>query len=191
MEKIQRRLPSKRRLWPFIILIPIIFLIGVGVSYFYLRPRFIVLPHINKTVPEQAGDTTNINIYIPKGQGLQVETRQIKKPVGFSATIDAIMAEISKGSSDGRYLLPPGSKLITAYLDKDGVLYLDMNPEFQRNFKGDALGEYLMIEGIYRSFKENIPDVNRMKILVDGKEVESIGGHIIILNGIGDDFVQR
>jgi len=38
--------------------------------------------------------------------------------------------------------------------------------------------EYFILKSLYRTLKENFVWINDIKILIDGKEVETLSGHI-------------
>jgi hypothetical protein len=60
------------------------------------------------------------------------------------------------------------------------MLYIDLSDEVRRNFQGDALSEYLLLNGLYESLVSNISDFQDVKILVEGRELETLGGHIYL-----------
>ena len=40
------------------------------------------------------------------------------------------------------------------------------------------MDEYLFVMGLLKSLKANISGINSVRILIDGNEIESLGGHI-------------
>jgi hypothetical protein len=71
--------------------------------------------------------------------------------------------------------------LLSVYYASDGILYVDVSDEFRRNFQGDALNEFLLLKGLYDSIITNVTGVQDVKVIVEGKEIESIGGHFFAL----------
>jgi hypothetical protein len=72
------------------------------------------------------------------------------------------------------------------YKGEDRVLYVDLSDEFRRNFQGDALTEFFLLKGLYESIISNVEDIQDVKVLVDGKEVETLGGHLYLLYPLKD-----
>jgi hypothetical protein len=70
--------------------------------------------------------------------------------------------------------------LLGLYKDASQVLYADLSDELRRNFQGDALDEYLLLKGIYETIISNLRDVQDVKILIEGKEAETLGGHLYL-----------
>ncbi len=73
-------------------------------------------------------------------------------------------------------------------MDKEGIIYIDLSNGLRKNFKGDAYEEFSIIAGLYKSIKTTIPDFTALKILIEGREAESFGGHIDISKPIGGEI---
>ena len=78
-------------------------------------------------------------------------------------------------------MIPPGVKVLGLYQGSDGILYVDFSDELRRNFQGDAAAEFLLLRGLYESIISNVKGVDDVKVLIEGKEIESIGGHVLAL----------
>jgi hypothetical protein len=89
-----------------------------------------------------------------------------------------------------RHLKPYKVRLLDLYMDKEGIIYIDFGDELIKNFKGDALEELNIIGGLYKGIKSAIPGFNALKILIEGRETESLGGHIDISRPIGEEIAE-
>jgi hypothetical protein len=89
------------------------------------------------------------------------------------------------------YIKPFKVTLTDLYMDKEGVIYADFSGELRKSFQGDAQEEYRIIADLYKRLRINIPGFLYLKILIDGKEAESFGGHILISKPIGDKIEGR
>ncbi len=76
-------------------------------------------------------------------------------------------------------------------MDKEGVIYIDLSDEIKKNFNGDALEELRIVVGLYKGIRSTILDFTALKILIEGKEVESFGGHIDISKPIGEEIAEN
>jgi hypothetical protein len=85
-----------------------------------------------------------------------------------------------------RYISQRKIKLLDLYMDKEGIIYADFGSELRNNFQGDASEEYTIVSALYKRLRINIPNFTALKILIEGQEVESFGGHIIITKPIGE-----
>ncbi|MCX8069234.1 MAG: GerMN domain-containing protein, partial [Thermodesulfovibrionales bacterium] len=67
-------------------------------------------------------------------------------------------------------------------------LYLDFNPELRYKSLFDANEEYLFLKALYNTIFINFKSVTNVRILVDGKEIETLAGHINISKGLKEVF---
>lgn len=70
------------------------------------------------------------------------------------------------------------TKLIGFYRDKDNSVYIDLSREFKTAQNAEA--EYYLIKAFYKTVKDNFPWIRDIKILIEGKEVETVAGHVSI-----------
>lgn len=89
-----------------------------------------------------------------------------------------------------RHLKPYKVRLLDLYMDKEGIIYIDFGDELKKNFKGDALEELNIIGGLYKGIKSAVPGFKALKILIEGRETESFGGHIDISRPIGEEIAE-
>lgn len=74
--------------------------------------------------------------------------------------------------------IPPGVKVRSLFLGAHGEAYVDLTPEIMKGHHGGSLDEALAVFAIVNAVTSNLPDVSAVQILVDGKEVDSLAGHI-------------
>jgi hypothetical protein len=105
--------------------------------------------------------------------------RKLQKRTRNLAIAEAVIEEFFKAAGNGSPI-PQNVKLLGIYRDINQVLYLDLSDELRRNFQGDALDEFLILKGIYESLVSNVQDFQDLKVLVEGKEIETLGGHFFL-----------
>jgi germination protein M len=74
--------------------------------------------------------------------------------------------------------IPSGTLLRTIYLTPNGQAYLDFSPEITTHHTGGSLDEILAVYAIVDALTVNLADVTSVQILVDGKEVDTLAGHV-------------
>ncbi len=74
--------------------------------------------------------------------------------------------------------IPSGTILRTVYLTPNGQAYLDFSPEITTHHTGGSLDEILAVYAIVDALTVNLADVTSVQILVDGKEVDTLAGHV-------------
>jgi spore germination protein GerM len=177
-------MPFNKRsiLWIFVFII--LFLGGIAGGYFFFS-KGPVHQRPTAEAPQQAysedQDLITVRMYYPSEDRLVMEERKVKRRASVAAVAEEIAAEYLKGPSTGRSEVPADARVLGVYSGNDGILYLDISDEFRRNFQGDAMAEYMLLKGLYESIISNVSGIDDVKILIEGKEIESIGGHLFAL----------
>lgn len=70
------------------------------------------------------------------------------------------------------------TKLRALYITDNGTAYVDMARTIRDHHPGGAKSEMMTIYSIVNSVILNIPEVQSVKILIDGNEAETLAGHI-------------
>ncbi len=97
--------------------------------------------------------------------------------------VRAVYRELLAGPAEGHVaLFPEGTELLEAYWTDRGTLYLDWNKTLTQGFRAGTARERALIASIVRTAGDNLPDVNRVMLLVEGEPVETIGGHFDVLS---------
>lgn len=172
---------NNRTAW--IALIVFLFIIGAAGSYFLLR---YLGPVQNKSLHGEAPlqyaegqDLMLIRLYLPNNGKLEMLERKTAKRTKSLSIAEAVIEEFFKTPSNGTFI-PQGVKVLGLYRDSSMNLYIDLSDELRRNFQGDALSEFLVLKGMHDSMVANLHDFADLKILVEGKEIESLGGHVYL-----------
>jgi len=173
-----------------VILLILLFLGGVAGGYLYLSKVFPKgKPAVEEIVgtPTKAEDLFPLRIYYPHGNQLQMEERRLPRRTVQIAIAEASVEEYLKGPKDVTVSnIPRDVRLLGLYKDADSILYIDLSDEFRRNFQGDAITEFLLLKGLYESLISNIQDIKDVKVLIEGKEIETLGGHLYLLYPLKD-----
>ncbi|MGD9136829.1 MAG: GerMN domain-containing protein [Desulfobacterales bacterium] len=70
------------------------------------------------------------------------------------------------------------TQLRAIYLVPDGICYVDFSQAVRENHPGGCNSELLTIYSVVNSLILNVPEVKRVKLLIDGNEVQTLAGHI-------------
>jgi hypothetical protein len=96
-------------------------------------------------------------------QGVQILTAQLAPPPDSHVTV-----------------IPPGTALRAFYVTPRGDAFVDLSPNVSSAHPGGSLTELLTIYTIVNAITANLPAVRQVQILVDGREVDTIAGHVDI-----------
>ena len=171
------------------VLLAVLFLAGVAGGYLVFMKVF---PHDMPTEgPDESlvvqGDLFSLRMYYPVNEGLLMEERKLPRRTAQLAIAEATVEEFLKGPVGGVIAsVPRDAKLLGLYKDMDQILYVDLSDEFRRNFQGDVYTEFFLLKGLYESLISNVPDIQDVKVLIEGKEIETLGGHLYLLYPLKD-----
>jgi len=74
--------------------------------------------------------------------------------------------------------LPPDAVLLAFYILPDGAAIADFSEALATSIPSGIASEKLAVESIARTLEANVPQVQRLKILIHGQEVETLAGHL-------------
>ena len=83
--------------------------------------------------------------------------------------------------------IPPGTTLKTIFLTPRGEAYVDLSPELQTNHPGGTTNEILTAYALVSALTLNLPAITGVQILVDGKEVDTLAGHLDLRRPLEQD----
>jgi spore germination protein GerM len=74
--------------------------------------------------------------------------------------------------------LPPDAALLAFYLLPDGTALADFSEALGTSIPSGIQSEQAALDSIARTLEANVPQVQRLKILIHGQEVDTLAGHI-------------
>jgi spore germination protein GerM len=74
--------------------------------------------------------------------------------------------------------IPLGTKLRDVYITERGDAFVDLSGELIAKHPGGSLHEIFTVYTLVNALTVNLPAVTRVQILIDGKEVDTLAGHV-------------
>jgi hypothetical protein len=111
-----------------------------------------------------------------KLQETDVEMKLSANPVERGKQL--IAALIANPPSPESRTLPAGTSLEEFYLLPGGVAVADFSSELSTEMPSGIQSELLAVDSISDTLAANIPNLRRLKILIDGHEAKTLAGHI-------------
>ena len=68
--------------------------------------------------------------------------------------------------------------LTTLFIGERGDAFVDLSGEVRGKHPGGALGELFTVYAIVNAITVNLPAITRVQILIDGKEADTLAGHV-------------
>lgn len=110
----------------------------------------------------------------------QIENREISSSsIQLEDRVKDVVETLLKGPQELGYTpIPKGTHLIGIFLDQEGIVYLDLSEDVQENHPGGTWGEMMTIYSLVNTVMDNFHTIKGVKILIMGKEIETLKGHI-------------
>ena len=90
-----------------------------------------------------------------------------------------VTALIQETPPNFRNTIPRGTELNEVYIDSQQTAYLDFSSHLTEGHIGGTTAEFLTVTSILRTVFDTFPDeIKQIQILIDGKEIETIAGHL-------------
>ena len=126
-------------------------------------------------VNDQGNGLTGVEQEIAYGEGTVEQARRI------------VEAQIAAPQAPLISPIPPDTKLRTVFLTTAGEMYVDLTAAVQTNHPGGTTNEILTIYALVSALTSNLPAITSVQILVEGKEVDSLAGHLDLRRPIEQD----
>lgn len=123
--------------------------------------------------------SASVTLYFPSASddGLVVESREIvdtKRPADRGAQIIAALLT-GPTNAAGLPAVPPGTTLRHLWVREDGTAYADFSEELTAGLTGGSADEIRTVYAIVDSLTANVPAIQRVGILIAGRENETLG----------------
>lgn len=89
--------------------------------------------------------------------------------------------------------LPPRTKLLTLQINEAGLAKVNFNQALSKDHPRGSTAEMMTVYSIVNSLTLNFPQIKRVQILIDGKPIETIAGHLSLRQPISPkpDLIKR
>lgn len=177
-------------------LLVILIIVGLGLFLAYhfrqevfdsLRPFLEKKERVKKVAPKEKKMVT---LYFSDAEGefLIGEKREISKRDRVEEEAEEALHELIKGSRGTlTRTVPSRTELLGLKIDEQGIAKVSFNQALSREHPGGSSAEMMTIYSIVNSLTLNFPQIKQVQILIDGKVVESIAGHISLRQPISSN----
>lgn len=160
------------------ILVVVFFLSGIKEK---IIPSAPTSPPEVEPLPVQPGQTRSVVLFFLSEEDTLLHPEQREIPADLSVVRQAkqTIEELIKGSRKG-YIspFPPEAKLRELYVTEEGVAYVDFSKDIVEKHLSGSSAEISTIFSVVNSLAYNFDDIEKVFILIEGREKETLGGHI-------------
>lgn len=124
-----------------------------------------------------------------QGTGLRAVEQEVLYGEGTTEQARRIIeAQIAPAPAPHVSAIPAGTRLRTVFFAKAGEMYVDLTADLQANHPGGTTNETLTVYALVSALTSNLPAVTGVQILVEGKEVDTLAGHLDLRRPIEQDL---
>ena len=119
-----------------------------------------------------------IKVYYPDDNGMKLvaETRTVETTQDGKYKV-AMESLLSGTKAKGVVTIIPKKTKLKSVAVKDGIATVDFSEDLVKNFAGGSTGEEMLVGSIVNTLTE-FPEVKSVQILLEGKKVDSLAGHL-------------
>jgi hypothetical protein len=164
--------------------------LGMSLYAWHMRGRAAATPvpsaDVPPVVPPVAGSTERVTLYVAyddigvlRAQSAQIPMPSVRQQRAEEVLRALVALYLDKSSP---HPLPPGSEIRSVFLVDPGLAVIDVNAAFADGHRSGVLAEELTIASLIQTLSANIPGILRVKILVEGKQRDTLAGHADLSN---------
>jgi hypothetical protein len=161
-------------------------LIAMSVYVWQLRRREIAAPQPAAKVehvapPPAAGPMEQVTVYVAYDAPGELRAQSVSIPLasGRQQRAEELLRALVNiyTAKNSPHPLASGAEVRNVFLVDPGLAVLDLNSAFADGQVSGVLAEELTMASIIQTLSTNIPGLMRVKVLVDGKERQTLAGH--------------
>jgi hypothetical protein len=160
--------------------------LGMSLYAWYMRGRAAATPvastDTRPVVPPVAGPTEQVTLFVAyddvgilHAQPAHVPLPSVRQERAEELLRALLALYLSKNSP---HPLPVGSDIRSVYLVDPGLAVIDVNAALANGHRSGVLTEELTAVSLIQTLSTNIPGILKVKVLVEGKQRETLAGHL-------------
>lgn len=159
--------------------------LGMSIYAWHMRGRAAATPaatvDTRPVVAPVAGVTERVTLFVAyddvgvlHAQAAQIPMPSVRQQRAEEVLRALIALYLDKSSP---HPLPPGSDIRSVYLVDPGLAVIDVNAALADGHRSGILAEELTVASLIQTLSTNIPGILKVKILVEGKQRDTLAGH--------------
>jgi germination protein M len=125
---------------------------------------------------KQVDGHIQVKLYVVARSGRRLATESQEIPLEPSVQQQA--SEVVELLLRRSAAFPLGVKLLEIFITSQGVAYVDLSKELISNHPGGSSAEELTVFSLTSTLVANFPAIKTVKLLVEGREIQTIAGHL-------------
>ena len=145
------------------------------------RQAAILATGVQAAVPPPQGRKIKARLFYIADDGMRLTGVERDVPYGEGTVEQAreiLAAQVAPVAEPLVSAVPPGTTIRTVFVADDGSAYIDLSHQVIAAHGGGTLDELLTVYTLVNALTTNLPAVTAVQLLVDGKEVDTLAGHV-------------
>ena len=156
-------------------------LLFIGLPRWYGGPATSTAAAAKPSTPAAPGRKIVAHLFYVSDDGVRLVSAEREVPFGEGTVQQAkeiVNAQIAPVAPPLVSAIPPGTTLRALFITAKGDAYVDLSREFTAAHPGGTVNELLAVYTIVNALTANLPAVSGVQLLVDGKTVDTLAGHV-------------
>lgn len=136
---------------------------------------------LSPVTPPASGPTETVTLYVADDAAgtLHPRAAQIPLPGGRQQRAEELLRALLRiyQQPGAAHPLSPDADIRSIYLVDPGAAVIDLNAAFADRHRSGILSEQLTVNSLVETLAVNVPGIQRVNILVDGKVRDTLAGH--------------
>jgi hypothetical protein len=159
--------------------------LGLSIYVLHMRKAAATAPvaaaDTRPLAPPVAGPTERVTLFVAHDDdgSLRAESAQIPLPSGRQQRAEELLRALVSLYLDrsSPHVLGAGAEVRSVFLVDPGVAVIDLNSAFADTHRSGVLVEELTVTSLIHTISANTPGILKVKILIDGKQRDTLAGH--------------
>lgn len=100
---------------------------------------------------------------------------------------EILLAQLERPTPPLVAVIPEGTTLRAFYVTDRGDAFVDLSTEVSSRHPGGSSAELLTVYAVVNAVTANLPTIHRVQILIDGREADTLAGHIDLRSPLEGD----
>ena len=128
---------------------------------------------------EKTEHALNVKVYYPDDSGMRLV--EVEREILVDDSVDKYTAAVEtlmeEPDEENLTRIFPKNAALRSVTVRDGLATVDFDGSLLKGFVGGSTGEEFLVGSVVDTLT-NFPEVKRVKFLIDGKEIETLSGHM-------------
>ena len=162
----------------------LVVVIAMGIYLRHMRHQASELDYSSDTLPvapPASGPTETVTLYVADDAAgmLRARAAQIPLPGGRQQRAEELLRTLLRiyQQPGAAHPLAPAADIRGIYMVEPGAAVIDLNAAFADQHRSGILSEQLTVNSLVETLAVNVPGIQRVNILVEGKPRDTLAGH--------------